>query len=183
MCSNDKNLNICLKIDKDTIYHFDEVINEQNIINSVKNIEEQLKQNGACAKKIQDIFETVIEIMQNMLNYSYGNKDLPNNKKEAKGNFTLSYYTDTDKYIIQSCNLIDSKQEDVIKDKILVLKDLDHKELRKLARQKMRDRTDNHSKGAGLGFITIAKKVTKPIKATFVKVDENIKQFRLELEF
>jgi len=54
MCETNQNLNICLKIDETTIYQFDETINEQSIIDSVRNIEELLESNGATPKKTQD---------------------------------------------------------------------------------------------------------------------------------
>ena len=68
-------------------------------IDNLDKIEELLKSNGATPKKTQDIFELTIEIMQNMLNYSYGNKELPNNKKEANGTISLSYDSVKDKYM------------------------------------------------------------------------------------
>ena len=182
MCENNKNLNICLKVDETTIYHFDETINEQSIIDSVKNIEKLLQANGAAPKKIQDIFELTIEIMQNMLNYAYGNKDLQNNKKEAKGFLVLSYLTDTDIYTIQSCNLVEKQQETIIKDKLAVLENLTDKELRKLSRQKMRDKSDMHQKGAGLGFIMIVRKAIKPIEISFNDIDDDVCQFKLKIE-
>ena len=182
MCETNQNLNICLKIDETTIYQFDETINEQSIIDSVRNIEELLESNGATPKKTQDIFELIVEIMQNMLNYSYGNKDLSNNKKEAKGSLVLSYLTDTDTYTIQSCNLVEVQQETIIRQKLNSLEGLNDKELRKLSRQKMRDKTDMHQKGAGLGFIMISRKAIKPIEIFFDDIDDNVKQFKLKLE-
>ncbi len=180
MCGNN-NLNMCLKIDNNTIYEFDEKINEQSIIKSAKHIETLLKDNNAKPNKIQDVFELLIEVMQNMLNYSYGNTDLPNNKKEANGVFVLSYDTATDIYTLQSCNLINEKQQQPIIDKLDSLKGLDDKALRKLAREKMRSKEDNHSKGAGLGFIMMERKSSKPIEIGFLPFRDGLLQYKLTL--
>ena len=148
MCENE-NLKMCLKIDDTTIYEFDEKINEQSIINSAKHIEQLLIENNAKPNKIQDVFELLVEIMQNMLNYSYGNIDLPNNKKEANGVFVLSYDTKIDIFTLQSCNLINENQKQIIENKFDSIKGLDDKELRKLTRDIMRNNTDKHNKGGG----------------------------------
>ncbi|MEA3499228.1 MAG: SiaB family protein kinase [Campylobacterota bacterium] len=180
MC-NDNNLNLCLKIDENTIFEFHEKINEQAIIDTAKQIEHLLKQNNAKPAKIQDVFEILVEVMQNMLNYSYGNKLLENNKKEASGIFTLSYETTSDRYTLESCNLIEEYLQEVIERKIDSIKDLDEKALRKLSREKMRSKEDNHDKGAGLGFIMMQRKSTQPIAIEFVPYKDKIVQFKLKL--
>ncbi len=180
MCEND-NLNMCLKIDDNTIYEFDEKINEQSMISSAKHIEQLLKENNAKPNKIQDIFELLIEVMQNILNYSYLNVDLENNKKEANGTFILSYDTSTDTYTLQSCNLIYEKQREPIVDKLNSIKGLDDKALRKLAREKMRSKEDMHSKGAGLGFIMMERKSSQPIEVEFLEFKDDLLQYKLKL--
>ena len=70
MCSTDEKLKICLKIDEETIYDFNETINESSIIASAKAIEQLLIKNNAEPSKIQDMYEVLIEVMQNILNYS-----------------------------------------------------------------------------------------------------------------
>jgi len=180
MCKND-NLNLCLIIDENTIYEFNEKINEQSIIKSAKHIEKLLKDNDVKPNKIQDVFELLVEIMQNMLNYSFGNIDLPNNKKEAIGSFVLSYDSNDDEYVLKSCNLITLEQVEIITNKFKLIEGLDDKALRKLAREKMRSKEDNHDKGAGLGFIMMARKSTKPIATQFIPYKDNILQYKLSL--
>ncbi len=157
-CKDLENLKLCLEIDDKTIYEFNDKINEKNIVEAAKYIEELLKQNNTSSKKIQDVFELLVEVMQNILNYSHGSTTLKDNKREAYGILSLSYTSDTDIYILQSCNVIAKEQENIIKEKLKSLEGLDDKALRKLAREKMRSREDNHDKGAGLGFIMMAKK-------------------------
>jgi len=185
MCNDNNNLNLCLRIDESTIFEFDEKINEQAIIDTAKQIEQLLIQNNAKPAKIQDVFEILVEVMQNMLNYSYGNRLLENNKKEATGSFTLSYETTNDTYTLNSCNLIDASLQEVIMEKIDFIKDFDDKALRKLSREKMRSKKDNHDKGAGLGFIMMQRKSTQPISIEFVPFKafkDKIVQFKLKLK-
>lgn len=181
MSDNIKNLKLCLKIDEKVIYEFSEKINEQSIIKSATYIEKLLIENNVESEKIKIVFELMVEVMQNMLNYSHGNIDLDNNKKEAYGTFVLSYDSKNNTYMLQSCNLIKSKQEDSIKGKLDSISGLDNQELRKLAREKMKSKEDNHKKGAGLGFIMMARKCSAPIQAEFIPYEKGIVQYILKL--
>lgn len=181
VCTNIENIKMCLTIDENTIYEFYEKINEESMIRSAKHIEKLLHENNAQPEKIQNVFELMIEVMQNMLNYSYGNVELENNKREANGILILSYNTIDDTYILQSCNLITQNEEEIIKSKVEQIKGLDDKELRKLAREKMRSKVHNHEKGAGLGYIMMARKCTEPISIDFLPFKNDILQYKLKL--
>jgi len=180
-CKDLENLKLCLEIDDKTIYEFNDKINEVNMVKAAKHIEELLKQNNANPKKTRDVFELLIEVMQNILNYSYGSIDLQENKKEAYGVISLSYTSDIGTYLLQSCNLILKEQESIISNKVNSLEGLDTKALKKRSREKMRSGEDNHTKGAGLGFIMMARKSMEPIDISFLPYKENITQFKLTL--
>ena len=180
-CEDLKDLRLCLEIDDKTIYEFNDKINEKNMIDSAKYIEELLHKNNAKPDKVQNVFELLVEVMQNILNNSYGSSILENNKKEAYGVLTISYRSDTDTYILQSCNLITQEQENAIRKKLKELEGLDSKALRKLTREKMRSKEDNHDKGAGLGFIMMARKCIAPIEIGFSPYRDTILQYKLKL--
>lgn len=117
---------------------------------------------------MQDVFEVLVEVMQNILNYSSDTIVLDENRRESHGILLLSYKSDKDRYILKSCNEINKKQKSIISDKLKSLEGLDNKALRKLAIEKMRSKEDTHHKGAGLGFIMMARKSVEPIEATFI---------------
>lgn len=177
--SND-DLEICVKIGENIVHNFSDSINEQSIIENATKIEEILLKNRAEPKKVQDVYEISIELMQNILNYSYGAIDLGNNKREGYGTLQIFYALDGC-YRITTSNLIENNIEDIIVNKINQLDGLDKKALRKLAREKMRSKKDVHEKGAGLGFINIAKKSLKPMEMSFRKNSENLTLFTLEV--
>jgi len=182
MCELNENLKLSLSINDKLIYSNQETINESTIISTVKHIRELLLKNEEEQKTIKDIFEIMVEVMQNILNYSYGNVHLENNKKEAKGSIIVLYNTKDDQYTIQSCNLITKDQKEVLHTRLKEVEGLDKSALRKLARVKMRSRHDNHDRGAGLGLIVMAQKVSKPIKMDFkVCKDPNLYEYMLTL--
>lgn len=171
---------ICIQIDGETIYEFAGKVNEEVMISGANQIEKLLTKNGATKNKIQNVFELFVETVQNILNYS-SNAQLNCNKKEVVCNFSLSYSTEGDNYILESCNLIKEAQKEIIEYKIESLKNLDDKELRKLIRKKSRSREDSHDKGAGLGYLMMARKSSLPIETLFFPYEEGILQYKQRL--
>jgi len=176
-----RNVKICIKIDDNMIYEFSGRVDEQVMINGANHIEKLLIANGANKDKIQNVFELFIETIQNILNYSYNSIKVKDNKKEVFCNFSLFYLTEKDTYILESCNLIKESQKEIIKHKMELIKDLDEKALRKLIRQKSRSKEDNHDKGAGLGYMIMARKSSSPIEILFLPYSEGILQYKQRL--
>lgn len=166
------NIEMSVEIDKNPIYSFTQTVTEDNIIESAKAIEKMLISNQAKPEKIQNVFEIIVEIMQNMLNYSYGSRSIDENKKEGYGSFSLSYFSNEDTYVICSGNEIANSQQKIIEERVKEIEGLDSQALRKLLREKMRSKKDIHDKGAGLGFATIAKKCIAPIEINFIPTDK-----------
>lgn len=176
----DREVKICIKIDDKVIYEFSGRVNEKIMISSANSIERLLIKNGAKKEKVQNVFEVFIETIQNILNYSYDVK-YNSDKKEVFCNFSLQYSTEDNTYILESCNLIEKTQKEIIEFKIKSLENLDDKGLRKLIRKKSRSREDSHDKGAGLGYIMMTRKSSLPIKVLFSPYEEGILQYKQKL--
>ncbi|MBU1666952.1 SiaB family protein kinase [bacterium] len=174
-------LKVCIQIDDKTIYEFSGKIDEQIMVQSANHIEKLLINNGAKIDKIQNVFELFIETIQNMLNYAYNSMKLENNKRKVFCNFTLSYFTANNLYILDSCNFITVDQKKVIKHKVNSIKDLDDASLRKLIRQKSRSKVDHHEKGAGLGYIIMTRRSSSPIEIQFIPYKKNILKYKQRL--
>lgn len=177
----DRDITICIKVNETTIYEFLGRVNEQVMIDSANYIETLLIANGANRDKIQNVYELFVETVQNILNYSYNSIFLRNNKKEVLCNFSLSYVTQDNTYILESCNLVKEHQKQTILEKIESIKDLDEKALRQLIRKKSRSREDNHDRGAGLGYIVMARKSRLPIEVLFLPYRDGILQYKQRL--
>lgn len=172
---------ICIHIDDKAIYRFSGKMDEQKMIESANHIEQILIQNGAKLDKIQNVFELFIETVQNMLSYAHNSVALNNQKREVICHFSLAYFTEENNYILESCNLINTAQQAEIEQRVAALKDLDDATLRKLIRQKSRTREDCHERGAGLGYILMARRSSSPIEIAFVPYEHGILEYRQRL--
>jgi hypothetical protein len=130
----------------------------------------------------QEVFSVFVEQMNNMLMYS-AEKEFFELEEEAhveapKGTFILGKRGKT--YFIQTGNAIKNENVEKIKNKIDHLNTLDKKELRAYYReQTRRENSELDSKGAGLGFIEIARRISSKIEYSFTPYDGDFSFFTL----
>jgi len=117
-----------------------------------------------------NILTIFIELCQNMMNYSKSQKAL-SSRSDGKGMILVGHDKEEDKYYVQSRNLINENDKEVIEKKLEKIVSLDHEKLRKYYREMRRLGSDKHEKGAGIGFIEIARKCEKMLYS-FEEIDE-----------
>lgn len=174
-----KYLKLCLVINKDIIHKFSGQINEKTIVTWTKKVEKILISNNATKDKIRSVVELFIETLQNVLHYSYLNNEL--NEKGISCELALHYFTKSDTYILESCNLIEKRQKNIIEERVSELRGLDNDTLRKLIRKKGRLKEDSHANGAGLGYIMMARKTSAPISIEFLPHKKEILRYKQRL--
>jgi len=130
----------------------------------------------------QEVFSVFVEQMNNMLMYSAEKEkfEVSNNDhaESPKGTFILGKNDNT--YFIQTGNVIKNKSIELIKNRIDHLNTLDKKELREFYKEKMHQEDNNpESKGAGLGFIEIARRISSKIEYSFTPYGEDLTFFTL----
>jgi len=173
--------NISVVANEIILYELDSKISQESIILSVKIIKNKLEAYKVEKEKIHNICEISIEMLQNILKYSYGKKKCDDKKNEADGVFIVKYNTEDNIVTIISTNLIDKKQEDIINQRIQEVSKLDEKAMNKIFIGKMRSKKDNHKNGAGLGFITMAQKIINPIETKFEYILGDILRYTLKV--
>jgi len=128
----------------------------------------------------QEVFSVFVEQMNNMLMYSVEKSQFIANEIHAeapKGTFVMG--VKENKYYIQTGNVVEEGTEDFLKERIDFLNTLDKKELRKYYKeQRLADENPN-SKGAGLGLIEIARRVSSKMEYTFTPYDTGYSFFTL----
>ena len=130
----------------------------------------------------QKVFSVFVEQMNNMLMYSAEKEqfeiDGGKSIESPKGTFVLGKEGKT--YLIQTGNVIKNARIEKIKDKIDYLNTLDKQALRKYYKEQLRaENTNEESKGAGLGFIEIARRSSSKIEYSFEPYDDNFTFFTL----
>ena len=132
----------------------------------------------------QEVFSVFVEQMNNMLMYSTENKQLGSpddlHSEAPKGTFILG--TKGKAYFIQTGNMMKNEAVDSVREKIDYLNTLDKQELRKYYKEQARLEVVNpNSKGAGLGLIEIARRISSKIEYTFTPFDDGYTFFTMHV--
>jgi hypothetical protein len=114
----------------------------------------------------QKVFSIFVELMQNVINYSAEKGTAGEEEKDLSfgilliGKHNSQFYIKCGNYIIQD-------QKKPLADKLSKIQDMNKNELKTYYKEQRRKEADGGSKGAGLGFIEMARKASQPIGFDF----------------
>lgn len=123
-------------------------------------LEKEAKSSEVNMKILGNIFTIFIELSQNMMNYAKTKVDFDKNY-QAKGFIIVGLEQNSNNYYILSRNLVDSQDKEIIEKRLLQVYNLNKEELRILHRQLRKTGELKHHKGAGIGFVEIARRCDK----------------------
>jgi hypothetical protein len=167
--------------EKGILLAFSGAISQPILSGFAKGMEFKLQNLGVENRTIRSIFEILIEMMQNILNYSYDSNLIKDSIYESDGIVTIGYNKEINKYFVLSGNRISFEQKEKISNQIDFLNQLSKEELRVLYKEKRKDRRDSHNRGAGLGLIDLARKSSEKIEYAFYDGHEKTLFFSLKV--
>lgn len=129
---------------------------------------------------ILKVFSLVIEQTQNIIFYSAEKPALAMEGIEEMGIGTITVGLDDGHFFILCGNRIANENVEKLRGKLLPIQKMNKDELKQYYKEHRRMDTDADSKGAGLGFIEMARKASQPIEFDFRKLDENNSFFTLK---
>jgi hypothetical protein len=145
--------------------HFDEEV-RRSLSGSLK---ERLAQESAAGAIKRKLFSTFMEMAQNVLHYG-GCVEVAGNAKSKPGAIALG--RDDNSYWIVCANLVLTDHVSRITEKLSALQQMSIAEIKAAYREQLandaHDALDTLSKGAGLGFLTIARDSAHPIEYKFL---------------
>jgi hypothetical protein len=166
---------------KGIILAFSGAISQPVLSGFAKGMEVRLQSIGVEMKKIRIIFEVLVEMMQNILNYSLDSKEIKDSFYESSGVVVMGYDNRIGKYFVVSGNRVEREDRERIIKRIDEVNRLSDAELRELYKSRRKSRRDSHGRGAGLGIIDLARKSTEPIEYQFEPIDETTLFFSLKV--
>ena len=151
--------------DQSILIEFKGVLSQEILIQMSDNITQKITIDG----KIKKIFSIFIELAQNIMKYS-AEKEPVNGKNIGVGIILLtegeSYYN------VYSGNLIENENVFPITNKLDLINAANESELKNMYKEQSKKPLLPGPKGAGLGFIEIARKSTNQIKYQIKPINE-----------
>jgi len=139
------------------------------IVGMTEALEKEAQVNDVSLKVSTNIFTIFIELAQNMMNYS---KQKSKEGFDPKGLIVVGYNNTKNEYYILSRNVISALDKEKIEPKLKEVQALDKESLKNLYRELRKSSRGKHEKGAGIGFIEIARRCDA-IEFTFSPIEEN----------
>ncbi len=128
--------------------------------------------------KMTRVFAMFIEQVQNIIHYSAERISSGNLNGGGLSNGIVVVGYKNNNYYVVCGNKIDKKDIEMITQRLTILHNMDKAELKSYYKEQRKK--EPITKGAGLGFIELARKSTKPIDFDFQSIDERFSFFSLK---
>jgi len=178
MLSNLHELKIMLN-QQGLFFCFGGPISQQLMVGIGDTLRNKMKFDDADSATIVKVFSMFVEQSQNIIHYS-AEKTPPNDDKAEMSSGIIGVGYDNDYYYVSCGNIIHNEVVESLREQLTKLQVMDRSELKRYYKEKRRNETPESSKGAGLGFIELARKSVKPIEFDVQKIDDEFSFFSLK---
>lgn len=165
--------------ESNTIFAYSGYVTEDIRLAVGETLKRQLILDAADTTTLRSVFAVFVEQMQNVIRYSV-EESTSTDDVDALRFGILTVGRAPEGYVIMSGNLIDSNDIDRVSGHVEQLRGMEKPELKVMYKEKLREGPDEHSKGAGIGLIEIARRATYPLEFDVHRYDDNRSFFALK---
>lgn len=165
---------------KDTgiIFCYSGYMTEDILVGIGNAIKQKLTMDDEDTNTSRAVFSIFVEQVQNVIRYS-AEKETGNDMTELRYG-VLTVGRKDDRVFVTCGNIIKNPDRDRLKEHLLSIQQMGTKELKKLWKDTLRGDTPDGSKGAGVGFIDIARRSRQGFEFDFSDVDDTHSFFTLK---
>jgi hypothetical protein len=142
----------------------------------------QLQCEGVDGKTARNLFAIFVEQMQNIIRYS---SEFASNHGQCEAgelrHGSIAVGTEDDRYFVACANMVPRADVDRLRRRLDEIRASDTERLKRMYRDKLRTPAEATSKGAGVGFIEMARRSDEPIEFEFMDLDEERALFCLKV--
>jgi hypothetical protein len=140
----------------------------------------KMKLEETSSATIIKVFSVFVEQAQNIIHYSAETTPVTEigNSQLRSGIIIVGY--EQEHYYVLCGNMIANQMVNPLQEQLDKLQKMNKEELKQYYKQQRKEKTPQESKGAGLGFIELARKSIQPIDFYFQPVDHNYTFFSLK---
>ncbi|MDM8558633.1 SiaB family protein kinase [Candidatus Parabeggiatoa sp. HSG14] len=156
-------------------------ISQELMVGVGDTLRNKMKLDEANSSTIIKVFSMFVEQAQNIIHYSA--EKTPQDQccaELSSGIIGVGY--ENGHYYVLCGNVIENEGVDGLCEQLTKLQQMDKDELKRYYKEQRKKKAPNSSKGAGLGFIELARKSVTPIEFDVQKIDEKSSFFSLKTE-
>ena len=177
----------------DNLYKFKQELNQRGIffcfsgplsqdllVEIGDTLRNKMAQEEASSSTILKVFSMFVEQAQNIIHYSAERipLDTPDQTTLSSGIIVVGY--EDQRYYVLCGNLIDNEAVSTLREQLTKLQQMNKDELKRYYKEQRKQEAHESSKGAGLGFIELARQSITPVEFNFQQVDNNYSFFSLK---
>ncbi|MEO1551672.1 MAG: SiaB family protein kinase [Pseudomonadota bacterium] len=141
-------------------------------------LKQKLSTEDTDTKTIRSVFAVFVEQMQNIIRYSAEGDDKIADSELRYGVLTVGAMDG--QYEVQAGNLILARDRARLLSRLQDISSMDKAQLKLAYKERLRAGPDESSKGAGVGFIEIARRASAPLSFDFLDIDADHAFFALK---
>jgi hypothetical protein len=127
----------------------------------------QLEVSGVSGPTRRKLFSSFVELSQNIIHYSSDALTSSGVESTALRQGAVCITAEAGRHLMLCANPIASKDVDSLRDKIEPLRSMSLEQIKQAYKASLRADTPEDSKGAGLGFLTMARDASAPLEFSF----------------
>ncbi|MGY4495550.1 SiaB family protein kinase [Pseudomonas sp. TE3610] len=127
----------------------------------------QLEVAGVSGPTRRKLFSSFVELSQNIIHYSSDCLRTPVADDASVRQGAVSISADGERYLMHCANPIATQDVERLREKLVLLCKMSVDEIKQAYKVVLRAETPEDSKGAGLGFLTMARDASAPLEFSF----------------
>lgn len=163
------------------LFSFSGVLSQDILATFANAIGDELSKKDVKQSVVNNIFSIFVEQAQNIMSYSKDNISNEDNQYESVGLVIIGFSVTKKKYFVASANNVATNGLEKLIHKIESVNGLNKDELKDYYKELRRTGKDSHDRGAGLGFLEMARKATEPMIYQVTQLDEVTSFFEIQV--
>jgi len=145
----------------------------QNIVSAMAEaVRLRFEQAGTAGPIRRRLFSCFVEMAQNIIHYSADALTPPQQDRDELRHGSVCIGMDEEgRYFLLCANPVDLDVADMLRERLETLRTMTLDEIKASYREQLRSETPEDSKGAGLGFLTMARDASEPLEFEFQKTN------------
>jgi hypothetical protein len=140
----------------------------QNVVAAMADaVRLQLEMSGVSGATRRKLFSSFVEMAQNIIHYSADSLTPSNQDNHELRHGSVCISEKEGQYLLQCANPIDAEVAEGLRERLQSLRSMTLDEIKRAYKDSLRAESPEGSKGAGLGFLTVARDSSEPLEFDF----------------
>ena len=145
----------------------------QNIVTAMAEaVRLRLEQSGTTGPTRRKLFSSFVEMAQNIIHYSSDSLTPPEQANAELRHGSVCIGVDGERYFLLCSNPIAVDLAETLRQRLETLRTMTMEEIKASYRESLRNEAPEDSKGAGLGFLTMARDASEPLEFDFQRTSD-----------